>query len=98
MIVTMIDSTFSGGKDPHHGHQKRRHERPAPDSRKAYEETDEQPEECGGGIYHARLRPVERLDRPEIAVLLEVADDPHRALVRLLLIGLDVQFGGCRHL
>src|SRR5215208_6210281 len=83
-----------GGRDSHHSHQKRRHERPTPDPREAYKETDEQPEESGRGIYHARLSPVERPDRREIAELFQVADDPGRALPGLLFIGLDVQLGG----
>src|SRR5215212_11702724 len=89
-----------GGRSryPHHSHQKRRHKRPAPDPSPAYAETDQQPEESGRGIYHARLCPVKRLDRPEIAELFEVADDPGRTLPGLLFIGLDVQIRGGRRL
>src|SRR5829696_5320969 len=85
-------------RDPHHGHQKRRHQRPAPDPSEAYKETDEEPEEGGRGIYHVRLCPVKRLDRPEIAELFEVCDDPGRTLPGLLFVGLDVQLGGGRRL
>src|SRR5215213_7646403 len=71
---------------------------PPPDPSEANKETDEQPEESGRGIYHARLSPVKRLDRPEIAELFEVADDPGRTLPWLLFIGLDVQLRGGRRL
>src|ERR671916_594775 len=42
--------------------------------------------------------PVELSDGPQVAELLEPEDNPARALVRLLLVGLDVELGGGRRL
>src|SRR5215213_8476415 len=56
------------------------------------------PKSAGPGSITPALRPVERLDRPEIAGLFEVADDPPRALLGVLLVGPYMQLRGSRHL
>ena len=83
-------------RDAHHGMQERRHQGAAAHPRQAHEKTYQETEEGGGG--DQALGPVELPDRPEVAELLEPGEDPAGAVLRLLLVGLDVQLGGGRRL